>query len=185
MADEIDPTLRHWFEKASKPWGTYPSSWLPLEVIAPRVPTGEKVLFVMRGAQLNPGAFMTLVLTEKALHVLGKATAFGNKVTRAESYSFAQLTGVNRDKKLGYRWIVTISRASNVDEYVNLDENESATFCDILNGLVGEAQSAVRGGSSPAADPMDQLKKLTELLQLGAISQDEFDAGKASLLGKL
>lgn len=185
MVSEISASLRQMFEKASKPSGTYSSSWLPIEVIAPKIPTNEDVLLVIKGTQMSPGAFVTMVLTEKALYVLGKTTAFGNKITRAETYSFAQITGVSRDKKLGYRWKVTISRAANVDEYVNLDENESATFCDILSRLVGDAQSAVRGGSEQAIDPMDQLKKLKELLELGAISQDEFDEGKKALLDKL
>lgn len=92
---------------------------------------------------------------------------------------------MSRDKKLAYRWIVTISRASNVDEYVNLDEKEAATFCDILSGLVAEAQSTARNGSDHAIDPMGQLKKLKELLELGAISQDEFNEGKKSLREKL
>lgn len=185
IVGEVNPTLRQMFEKASKPSGTYSSAWLPIEVIAPKIPTGENVLLVIKGAQMSPGAFVTMVLTDKALHVLGKPTAFGNKISRAETYSFAQITGVSRDKKLGYRWKVTISRAANVDEYANLDENESATFCDILSGLVGEAQSAARGGSARAIDPMDQLNKLKELLELGAISQDEYDVGKKSLLDKL
>jgi hypothetical protein len=185
MGGQIDATLRQMFEKASKPSGTYSSAWLPIEVIAPKIPNGENVLIVMKGSQMSPVAFVTMVLTDKALHVLGKPTAFGNKITRAETYSFGQITGVSRDKKLGYRWKVTISRASNVDEYFNLDESESAAFCDILSGLVGEAQSAVRGGYEQEIDPMDQLKKLKELLELGAISQDEFKEGKKSLLDKL
>lgn len=85
---------------------------------------------------------------------------------------------MSRDKKLAYRWKVNISRASNVDEYVNLDEKEPATFCEILSGLVAEAQSTVRKGSDHAIDPMDQLKKLKELLELGVISQDEFNEGR-------
>jgi hypothetical protein len=181
----MNTTLSEMFAKASKPAGTYSSSWLPLEVIAPKIPESEKVLIVMKGSQTDPGAFVTMVLTDKALHVLGKGTAFGNKITRAETYSFSQITGVSRDKKLLYRWTVTISRASNVDVYVNLEETESAKFFEILGGLVSSAQSGSPGNSVQEIDPMDQLKKLKDLLELGAISQAEFDEGKKSLLDKL
>ena len=36
--------------------------------------------------------------------------------------------------------------------------------------------------ASPAADPLDKIKKLKGLLDIGAITQEEFDAKKKQLL---
>lgn len=36
--------------------------------------------------------------------------------------------------------------------------------------------------SSPASDPLDEIKKLKGLLDIGAITQEEFDAKKKQLL---
>ena len=43
-------------------------------------------------------------------------------------------------------------------------------------------------GTSPAApaeDPMAKLKQLKELLDIGALSQEEYDAKKAELIARM
>lgn len=54
---------------------------------------------------------------------------------------------------------------------------------------IGQTISAGLGGGSagaaPGADPFEQVEKLHKLLTIGAISQEEFDAKKAELLGRI
>jgi membrane protease subunit (stomatin/prohibitin family) len=54
---------------------------------------------------------------------------------------------------------------------------------------IGQAMSgALAGGSAPAApaeDPFALIEKLHKLLDMGALTQAEFDAKKAELLGRI
>jgi hypothetical protein len=53
-------------------------------------------------------------------------------------------------------------------------------------GLVSpEVTAGVADAGSPAPDPLDQLKKLAELRETGAITPLEYEQHKAKLLAKL
>jgi putative oligomerization/nucleic acid binding protein len=47
----------------------------------------------------------------------------------------------------------------------------------------GPPVAASQPATSPSEDPLDRLKKLTELRDAGALSQEEFEAQKAKILG--
>ena len=52
--------------------------------------------------------------------------------------------------------------------------------------LAGAMQGGQQqGGGQQGPSPMDKLKKLKELLDLGALSQEEYDAKKDKLLGEI
>ena len=51
--------------------------------------------------------------------------------------------------------------------------------------LAGAMQPAQSNGSLMASSPMDKLKKLKELLDMGALSQEEYDGKKEKLLGEI
>jgi membrane protease subunit (stomatin/prohibitin family) len=51
--------------------------------------------------------------------------------------------------------------------------------------LAGAMQPAQSNGSLVASSPMDKLKKLKELLDMGALSQEEYDGKKEKLLGEI
>ena len=46
-----------------------------------------------------------------------------------------------------------------------------------------KAAQAPAAQAAPASSPMDELKKLKELLDMGIVTQEEFDAKKKQLLG--
>ena len=54
-------------------------------------------------------------------------------------------------------------------------------YADINNALDNSKSKYARGVSTTSA--ADELKKFKELLDMGAISQEEFDAKKKQLLG--
>jgi hypothetical protein len=51
-------------------------------------------------------------------------------------------------------------------------------------GLAGGATPAPPGQPAPAEDPLDQLGKLNDLRQRGALTEAEFQAQKAKILGE-
>ena len=51
--------------------------------------------------------------------------------------------------------------------------------------VVVNAQPAMAPMEMQRDDPMEQIVKLKQLLDMGAISQEEFDAKKAALLQKI
>ncbi len=65
-------------------------------------------------------------------------------------------------------------------------KNASAIY-DVLNNLLIERQQAKQNAAAPTvvqqSDSADQLKKYKDLLDSGVITQEEFDAKKAQLLG--
>ena len=50
--------------------------------------------------------------------------------------------------------------------------------------LAGSMQPTQSSGSQVAKTPMDKLKSLKELLDMGALSQEEYDVKKEKLLGE-
>ena len=57
---------------------------------------------------------------------------------------------------------------------------------ETLRDAVEAATVAAHGGQVPSAkDPLDQLRKLAELRDAGIITEDEFAAKKADLMGRL
>ncbi len=57
---------------------------------------------------------------------------------------------------------------------------ECQNFVDLLNSKIGIKSSPVL---QPVSDNLDQIKKLKDLLDCGAITQPEFDEKKKQLLG--
>jgi membrane protease subunit (stomatin/prohibitin family) len=51
--------------------------------------------------------------------------------------------------------------------------------------LSGAMQSGQEGQGKQSASPMDKLKKLKELLDMGALSQEEYDKKKEKLLEEI
>lgn len=189
----MNSTLEAKYNEAKQPFNTYKSSHPSLEAIASYIPDDEEVLQVIKGTrmaargQVSSQAFVVMVLTNKSLHVLGKPTALFDKVKQSEVYNFAMITGVTRAKKMMLGWAIEISRASNVDTYVQMEEGDSEAFYNILRDLVAEAQKGGGGTTTVInqVDPMDQLKKLKDLLDAGILSQEEFEEKKKALLDKI
>ena len=191
-------TLAAKFEEANYPFGQYKSSYPDYDVVAELVPADEEPLVVARGPLVGKGrgntimqgtdfgSFATLVLTNKSLHMFGKSNALTSKVKRSEVYTFQTITGVSRQKKALQGWTIEVSRASNVDYFANLVEKDSELLYNKLRDLVAEAQKG--GGGTTIInqiDPMDQLKKLKDLLDAGILSQEEFEEKKKALLDKI
>ena len=65
--------------------------------------------------------------------------------------------------------------------------NESFDAARLLDAaMIGNAPGTQPAGdAAPVVSPADEIRKLYELLEMGAITQGEFDAAKARLLALL
>lgn len=134
----------------------------------------EQALRSMRGLQVA----ITLLTSERVLISskanLGKVFAHGS-----DALSFDRITEVQGDSSFGAGYTITISTAENIEELTYCNREDGQAFVNAL-------REKVKFGSSPKAapqDPLDAIKKLKELLDVGALTQEEFDLQKKRLLG--
>ena len=70
--------------------------------------------------------------------------------------------------------------------YIVVDDDQGrATVVQMFGDAFGADGSRVGLPAAPAADPLDQLKKLGELRDAGVLNDAEFEAKKAQLLGSV
>lgn len=79
--------------------------------------------------------------------------------------------------------VLDATRDENSVLFNNKQEAEFAAFRDRIQALI-DGQST-GGVVTQQLDPLDQLKKLKELLDAGILSQDEFDEKKKTLMDKI
>jgi hypothetical protein len=182
--------LERLLDKAVKPQAAYPSSFVEAEEIESKISKGEKPLHILKGvwmAKKGANSFATLVLTDSAIHVFRRSTAFTKKLGSShEVFQFSQVTGVTRSRKVMWKWVLEFSRAANTDTYGNLDEDQSEEFYNQAQKLVAAAQNAPKGTViQQTLDPLDQIKKLKALLDDGILTQSEFEEKKKELMRKI
>jgi putative oligomerization/nucleic acid binding protein len=66
--------------------------------------------------------------------------------------------------------------------FVRKDQGQFEALRDAVEAATVAPQA---GQTAPTPDPLDQLRKLAELRDAGIISEDEFAATKADLMGRL
>jgi len=186
MLSEIERLL----DQAVKPQTANPSGYVEASEIQSKVPADEKPLHILKGVfrgQKGINSFATLVLTDKAIHVFKKVSAWTKKIGSShEVFHYSLVTGVTRSRKVMWKWMLEFSRAANTDTYVFLDENQSEEFYNLTQKLVSEAQNSSKGTFiQQTLDPLDQIKKLKALLDDGILTQKEFDEKKKDLMGKV
>lgn len=80
---------------------------------------------------------------------------------------------------------MSVSTASGSIRFL-LIKNADAVY-DVINKLLIERQQenarSVPVAAAPVKDAAEEIKKFKELLDMGIITQDEFDAKKKQLLG--
>ena len=177
--------LREAFEKAGKlrnwkiPMPTYEDMETLLSI-------NEKVLCVIK-AGINGKHVGVAILTDSGVHLLGKRP-YPFLSPYKESMSLNHITGVTRQRNIMYMgYTVEISRASNVDQLLGVDKDDSEEFVKKLRELVTDTGSA---GSknvtiNQVLDPLDQIRKLKDLLDSGILTIEEFEEKKKELMGRI
>ncbi len=102
---------------------------------------------------------------------------------KSERVPIRTITGIELRKKVT-KWVLTLSRANNIDELSLLDtEKVGRQFADAVNDQIASLQS--NNGSSKNESSLDKIKKLKELLEAGAITKEEFEEKKSKLLSEI
>ncbi len=119
-------------------------------------------------------------LTDKRL-ILAQKKLVGQEL---QSVAISQISDVSTSTGLlmGTLTVNTLGTIFNV----GIDKKSVRNVGDRLHSLLLELKSQSAAAPAPAASAVsaaDEIKKFKELLDLGAITQEEFDAKKKQLLG--
>jgi len=184
----MNQSLQQCFERAAVPKAlmTKPSNW-PTFDEAQEILGDAIVSQVILGQVFQKPFYVALIATDDGVHVLRKSTLGYKKLGKGhEFFPYSQITGVTRTFHLTFRNCLEFSRASNVDKYGYMDENETEKFVALVQ------ERLIGGGGKPEllkpasdSDPLDQLKKLKGLLETGIISQEEFEQKKRILMDRI
>ena len=153
--------------------------------IEPALGQSEKVLAILRGWKSGTSP-CSLVLTDQKLYFFSYT---GLKFTSTnEAVPFSSISGVEMKQNLALLGLeVKVTRASNVDKITNVDKTAAQAFVTALqdalaNKGAGSANTIIQ---NQAIDPLDQIKKLKDLLDAGILSQEEFEEKKKALMDKI
>jgi hypothetical protein len=181
--------LQDAWDSAKKTDGTIYKNPSP-EEIEPSLDPNERVLVVLKclkkWGKLGGGEVSTAVLTDQTIHIFSRGIMKSVNRTH-ETVPFNTITGVELKRKLGSGWIIEFSRAANIDSLLKCDESGSSLFVENLKNSMRDLNQN-QGKAAPSSqviNPIDQLKKLAELLDSGIISQSEFDEKKKSLIDRI
>ena len=159
------------------------------EVIENALAADENVIVLLKCLKkvgnLGGGEVCTAILTDKTVHIFSRGIVKSVNNTH-ETIPFSTITGVELSRKLSLGWIIGITRAANVDGLLKCEEEGAKKFVAELKGLIensksGSSQTVIQN----SVDPLDQIKKLRDLLDSGIISQEEYEIKKQALMDKI
>lgn len=129
------------------------------------------------------GGNSLLVATDRRVILIDK----GVITLKVEDFHYANITSVESRKGFGLGEM-TIFVAGNKEQITQVPNDQVLVVADFIRNKVHELKtpSPPPPALAPAPAPtsvVDELLKFSELLEKGLISQEEFDAQKAKLLG--
>lgn len=153
-----------------------------MKIIEEYLDPGEKVVRIAIGRR--SGQLGVIVLTDRRYMFLWQGLVRSSH----ESIPLDLITGVSLKKGLAFSTIRT-QGAQSMEEIAKINHSDAELFVNELRSRVNQRSHAVMSGapsaSVAAGDPMARLKQLKELLDVGALSQAEFDAKKAELIARM
>lgn len=129
------------------------------------------------------------VLTDKMVHMFGKNEVFGSRSQSQDAVPLATVTSISsfaRKTLTGENYVVELIRAGNSDslQMAKVFAEHSQKFVTLTRDAISKL---AKGTSTVISNesPLDALKKLKELLDLGVISEAEFEEKRLILMGKI
>lgn len=130
----------------------------------------------------------TLVVTDAALYVFRLGT-FNKKFLGKETIRFGSIKGIELEKETWSQaikdmdWKVVINRSGDFDKIGHLNQATAQEIVDVVQQGMDVAHGVKAApAAAPAADPMEKIQKLKEMLEAGLINEEEFDAKKAAII---
>jgi hypothetical protein len=156
-----------------------------LDVIEPAIGESEKVISILKGWK-GGSQPCSLVLTDQKLYFF---SYFAIKyISNTETIPFGTITGIELKQNLVLLGLeVKLTRANNTDTITNVDKNAAPAFVKALQDTLASRtnQTGNKINQNQATDPLDQIKKLKDLLDAGIITEAEFQDKKKELMGKI
>jgi hypothetical protein len=193
-ADHLEQILKYYENRLpfSTPGGTVES----LEVVKAtlsmaaidEIPVDDICVAHMSGFHAGPSKGVEIFVTDKAIQLVHRGIFKREKILGSERIRPESITGVERQKgginsTKGAEWTVVISRSVEQDSITGLSDADSSLLLnkveDFLNSVSGESAQA------KVESPAETILKLKGLLDMGAISLEEFEAKKVTLLEKM
>jgi hypothetical protein len=192
-----DDLKKAYDEAPDKRRTNYASPRLPsLEEIDGIVNTDDKVLSVLKclHAEVPPGGAKggrvylaaVAVVTNRTIYIVSAQGLRSNVTIFSEVIPAHTITGVSTVKDLfPYGFGVVVTRAGNIDKFSQLDVVHADKWLAAARELLASGGGGGATNIVQTLDPLDQLKKLKDLLDAGILSQAEFDEKKQALMDKI
>jgi hypothetical protein len=113
-----------------------------------------------------------------------------SRVSASKAHQDVEITAIKsvssvQARKDGFRTEVTVFASGNNIDF-RFEHAEAKAFTDAIMALIlGGAPVAAARPEPVAVDVTDQIKKLADLRDAGALSDEEFNAKKTELLGRI
>lgn len=125
-----------------------------------------------------------VILTNRQIYIFKRALVWklGDAV---EIIPIDRFNGIDRKRQMLGGWTVILSRAGNSDELWACDAGDSEKLVSLFRDLIQNFNLAPTSGNVIQTDPIEQLRKLKELFDLGVLTEVEFESKKKTLMDKI
>ena len=178
-----------------------PEETREIDKIRQHLEADEKVLLVARQSRIAPGGAVTtpmlIFVTDRKL-IIRNPMLLGARES-VQLIPYAEITAIDLEKGMFSSEIKVAAPGltSQINRFFRTTRQGVAGIPAIpkdkgekIVGLVKEGMKREKAArampqGAPASTPLDELRKLKELLDLGAITKEEYEEKKRILLGKM
>ena len=172
----------------------YPGQGPGPEMIEPILREEEIVLCILkcmhtasRGKLTDKTLKCTAVVTDKEIYLIREGTFTKGFSKAVENIPVHTITGVEKVRQVGFGTVINISRAGNTDKLIMCNADQATVFLEFTREVIAKnlANKETIAVVQQGFDPLDQIKKLKELLDSGVITNEEFIEKKSKLLNQI
>ena len=152
-----------------------------LKVLPEHLMDNEQVVGLTSGLTNHDGNTWLVVLTDNRLLLLDKGMLYGLKQM---SVPLDQVTSVSGSTgmMMGEIYVNTSSNQGNIKLEMVINKAVN-TFVKMVQDQIGKSKNQGSAPAPAADDPVAKLEKLSEMLDKGLITAEEFAEQKAKILG--
>jgi len=182
--------------------GLTPEETEEMNKIRQHLEPDEKVLLVARQSRIAPGGAITtpmlIFVTDRKL-VIRNPMLLGARES-VQLIPYAEITAIDLEKGM-FSCEIRVAAPGLTSEMnrffghatrqgiagipaIPKDKGEKIVSL-VKEGMKREKAARAMPQGAPASTPLDELRKLKELLDLGAITREEYEEKKKTLLGKM
>lgn len=128
-----------------------------------------------------------MILTNNTIYLARKGTVIKNLAKSVENIPLQTVTGFQVKRELLSGTTLEITRAGNNDLITCCDSAHAEEFRDLAKEIAENISSQKNSQSviNQAIDPIEQIKKLKDLLDSDIISKEEYEEKKKKLMEKI